>query len=307
MPRANLRIKVGSYTGTGAAMTVTGVGFRPHLVIVKKEGGNAVFRTREQAGDSTGFLTSLNAALAGRITAMASDGFSVGTQSQVNTAGTTYHYVAIRGDAGQKHFRTFRYWGNGADDRDLTGGGLGFTPDLVLLQGQGGATYQACHRTSAMPDGYSVTLDAFSAAADVIQSLIANGFQLGATAGANAAAVEHLGFAMKSLQGAFAVGSFVGTGAARSITGLGFSPDVVVVKNYSQADYARIFTRSMANIAANSMFISTSAADASGITSLDKDGFTVGSGHSVNGPNETMCWFALKSGNFNAPVTRTSA
>jgi hypothetical protein len=306
MPRSNLKIKVGKYTGNGIDGTaITGIGFRPDLVIIKQSTNNAVFRTKERRGDSTGFLASTNTDLTDRIQTMLNDGFEVGTTAQVNTNGLTYYYLAIKGDTAQKYFSTFNYFGDGADNRNVTTTGISFTPDIVVVQAISGAV-AAVHKTSAMVGDTATKFDS-SGTSNLIQNLQSLGFQLGTSTGVNAAGVEHFGFALKSYSGRIAVGTYTGTGVARSITGIGFTPDFVLVKNYSVANQARLLTSTMVSDALTSLFMGTTATDANGITSLDTDGFTVGTGTDVNGSGNTCYWIALKSGNFKTPLSRLTA
>ena len=304
--RSNLQIKVGTYTGDGADnRNITGIGFRPDLVIVNRDASNTVFRTKERRGDSTGFLASSNTDLTNQIQEFLNDGFQIGTASQVNANTVVYYYIAIKGNAGQSHFRTGNYVGDGADSRDFITGGLNFTPDLVFLQAISGAV-QAMFKTSSMAGDTSIRFEDTAGIANAIQNLQSNGFQVGTDARVNASTVEYFFVALKKLAGAIAVGTFIGTGVAKSITGLGFKPDFVIVKNYNTTNQARMLTADMVTAAVNSIFMGSIASDANGITTLDLDGFSVGTGADVNGNTNTLYWIAFKSGNFNAPVARTA-
>lgn len=305
MARENLLIKTGSYTGDGTdSRNITGIGFRPDLVIIKSGTQNTVFRTKERRGDSTGFLTSTNTDLTDRIQELLNDGFQVGTAAQVNSPATVYYYICIRGLAGQSHFRTGHYYGNATDNRNLTGTDLNATPDIVMIQAISGAVAAVC-KTNTMIGDTSTRFDA-AGAANQIQSLINDGFQLG-TAVVNGANVEHFYFVLRNLAGAVATGTYSGTGASLSITGLGFKPDVVILKNYSAANQGRILTSQMIADKLDSLYMGNTASDTQGITSLDADGFTVGTSTASNGSGNAIHWIALKSGNFFAPVSRNSA
>ncbi len=307
MARPNLQIKVGTYLGNGADNTnISGIGFRPQFLLIKSATAtNAPFRTNRMLRDATGFISSTNSNLADYIQELLADGFQLGTVGNVNGNGTRYFYLAIGGKSAQSYFHTGRYYGDGNDNRNFTGGGVSFTPDMVLIQQVGGAT-QAVHRTSAHVGDVTSSFDTNSNAADRIQSLIANGFQLGTDARVNIANGEYVFVAMKQLAGAFAVGTYRGDGSAlKAISGLGFKPDCVIVKvNTTQA--ARILTADMVTNNVNSLFTSSAASDAVGILSLDNDGFSVGSGASVNNNNSVVTWMAFKSGDFNAPLSRTT-
>lgn len=306
MARENLFIKVGKYTGDGASThTRTDVGFQPQLVIIKGGQQNTVFRTKERRLDSTGFLTSTNTDLTTRIKGLTSNGFVLGNASQVNSSAADYYYLAIRGHASQNYFHTGNFRGDGADDRDFITGGVNFTPDLVVMQAISGSV-NAMWRTSAMTGDTSAYFLNLASIADCIQNVQSGGFQLGTRTEVNPSGVEVFFFAMKKLAGVMNVGRFTGSGVARSITGVGFKPDLVIVKNSSTTDQARILTTDMVTDSLDSLYMFNSTPGTEGIKTLDTDGFTLGTHQSVNQNGSTMDWWAIKSGNFNAPVDRTA-
>lgn len=301
--RSNLQIAIGKYTGDGTAdRYITGVGFRPQFVMVKGGTNIASFRTDKMANGYGGLFAGSGVLATNIIQQMMIDGFQVGTASNANASGTTYYYVAIRGVSAQSYFRTGKYRGNATDNRDFTTGGLAFTPDMVYTKIDGGTV--PCFRTSAMSGDTSAFMSATLSAANNIQSLISNGFQLG-TASESNGNFDYYFFALKALAGVFAVGSYAGNGASNSITGVGFKPDMVIVKNSATSDAARLLTKDMVTDTVNSVFMTSTASNATGILTLDTDGFSVGSHASVNGNGNTVQWIALKSGNFNAPLTRS--
>lgn len=79
-----------SYTGTGSAHNETGVGFDPTWVVVKKwAGSTGQLRTSDHSGNSSYLGIGLNT-LANCITALVTDGFTVGTSNDVNQNTITY-------------------------------------------------------------------------------------------------------------------------------------------------------------------------------------------------------------------------
>jgi hypothetical protein len=110
MARANLKIVVGKYTGTGVDnRNITDLDHTPQFVAIKSGAQNAVFRTKEMRGDITGFLASSNASLTDRIQALIPTGFQLGTTGQVNTNLAVYYYFTIWGASSQNYFRTGNY------------------------------------------------------------------------------------------------------------------------------------------------------------------------------------------------------
>ena len=92
-----------------------------------------------------------------------------------------------------------------------------------------------------------------------------------------------------------ATGSYTGNGADnRQFTGVGFQPDVVIIKS-AQARAGIIRTSTMTGDAAKNVS-SAGALAANLVQSLDTDGFTVGSSQDVNWSGYTYYWVAMKAG-----------
>ena len=92
-------MKTTSYTGTGASHSITGVGFQPAFVIVHANDTTTGRAGAMRASALTGTASQLFTATANEsvgITALASNGFTVGTSATVNNNGTTYDYAAFK-------------------------------------------------------------------------------------------------------------------------------------------------------------------------------------------------------------------
>ena len=303
MSRTNLQIKVGTYTGNGSDdRIISGIGFEPHLVILKGGANHSVFKTKWMNTGNAGYFANNVADLANSIQLIDSDGFQVGTDVTANENGTTYYYVAIRGVSGQNYFRTGKYLGTGADDRNYTGGALGFTPDFVFTKKDG--TDLPSLRTTEVVGDLSWHTSGTIDVANEIQSLISGGFQLGSSSRVNTSGSYYNFFALKKFAGCIATGTFTGTGTdSRNITGIGFQPDFVLLKNGGNTGQARIKTSDLAGDSA--LPVGGAAAGSDWIQSIISDGFQVGTSGNANG--NTHYWVAFKTGNYNVPITRTLA
>ena len=115
------------------------------------------------------------------IPTLGADGFTVGSDVRVNRDGTTYHYVAWAEIAGKVDVGT--YTGNGADNRNIPG--VGFQPDFVMVQTDGGLPTVA-HSTAMGP---SIDISHFFNATvnqtNRIQALQPDGFQVGSAPESN--------------------------------------------------------------------------------------------------------------------------
>jgi predicted ribosomally synthesized peptide with SipW-like signal peptide len=190
----SLTLKVGTYTGSGVARSITGVGFSPSFVAVMGAGATApVLRmtgmTRAFAFDSgTGSTT--------QITSLDANGFSLGTDSAVNTNGTAYHYIAFEDATGTSKVGT--YTGNATAGRSITG--TGFQPSFVLVRANDTATSRAGRQRPASLTG--TNSQGFNALANVTTSITAlqsNGFQVGNDASVNANSVAYYYLTLKDV------------------------------------------------------------------------------------------------------------
>src|SRR5262249_4613726 len=169
-----MQLASGSYTGNGAAgRPVTGVGFRPDVVIIKSNTiPNAVMRTGTMTGDALKELAAGAALQSKRTQSLDARGFTVGNHAEVNKNGIVYSWVAFRDD-GAGDFRVGSYVGGGVDNRSITG--LGFQPAYVIVMSSG--AQRAVQRSSVMTGDASLQFDNTGAKPNYVQALLADGFQ----------------------------------------------------------------------------------------------------------------------------------
>ncbi|RYZ53525.1 MAG: hypothetical protein EOP49_07180, partial [Sphingobacteriales bacterium] len=218
-----------SYTGTGAAQTISMPGVTPSLVIVKHGTGavaSIVLMNGMSNAQTFGYYLSATSDVhtPGSITTLGPSGFSVGTNNSVNGSGSTYHYLAARNLPGS--IITGSYTGNGIDNRDITG--LGFAPDWVMVIGVN-LVDGAIFRTSVMPADYSTNFGSTNGA-NMIQSFGTGSFQIGTHASVNTTGVQYYYIAAKADAVQFAVGTYTGNSTAGTALALPFSADAVSIK-----------------------------------------------------------------------------
>jgi hypothetical protein len=85
-------------------------------------------------------------------------------------------------------------------------------------------------------------------------------------------------------------GTYTGNGTGKSITGLGFTPNIVIVK---QDGSNRAVLRS-STMTGSKGLTETVALESGVITSLDSDGFTVGTDVRSNSNGGTYYWVSFK-------------
>jgi hypothetical protein len=225
-----MKVRSGSYVGTGVDNYAIGVGFRPDLVIVKRDEATwwEVMRTSTMVGDVTKSVDTAGVALfAGGIKSLDPLGFTLGTNANVNAAGAPYFWVAFQAAPGEMKVGTYN--GNGLDNTNLTG--MGFQPDYMVVMSQ--AAGKPVQRSSTMAGDTSYDFDSteIGPPANCIQALQADGFQVGTDASVNSGAVIYHYVAWKATAGKMAVGTYVGTGVDnRNVDVVGFMPEWVLVK-----------------------------------------------------------------------------
>lgn len=195
-------------------------------------------------------------------------------------------------EPGQKLERTWRFYPSGmGEGQDVNGGGYAFGRNAYM--GRAG-------RVLPCPTVTSVTLtDNTTPVEWFFEDASASGTKyLYCLAGTKVFKIKLADKTLvntKDLTGAtvnFKTGSYVGTGTAQFITGLGFAPDVVVLKAIDSGAANKqclIRTNGMTN---TKLWTGTTTTSGIGITGLDEDGFSVWSNYSTLG--STYAWMAWK-------------
>ena len=292
---AGYSMQTGYYLGSGAAKTISGLGFQPNLVIIKPTTTLlAVVKTSSMAAANASYMSGTTDLTTTPITLNA-NGFVLGTAASVNTTNTLYYWTAFGGSdcSATGNFCVGTYTGNGAATRSITS--VGFQPTLVMTKQTNTAAMN--FRTASMPAnrGEFLTTTAPSTTGTLYSNLTATGFDIGVTNNANAGIYNFIAF--KSTAGLMNEGTYTGDGLDnRDITGVGFKPNVVFVKNSTSA--TNTSRRSIMSFdqqnGDSTSFPSDSLGDAQNyIQKLSADGFQVGSGLNANESTFVHYWFAF--------------
>jgi YD repeat-containing protein len=293
-PAHAVQIAVGSYNGTGVAgLAITGVGFRPDGVILKRDNDQpTVVRTSTMSGDASKQLTSANALQPNRIQSLDIDGFTVGDDPEVN--GTRAYYWIAFNDDGLGDFKVGSYTGDNTDNRLITG--VGFRPDYIIVMSS--QAQQAVHRSSAMPGDSTLFFHANAAASNLIQDLKTNGFQVGNDNNVNGAGIQYHYVAWRGRR--MAVGSYEGDGTAgRSINGVGYQPIYVIIKMLQSAQQG---VHRPASLPGDQTLKFNGGMISGAITSLQPDGFQIGAADAVNLLARTFYWMAFTTVDLPTPT-----
>ena len=189
-------LKCFSYIGNGVDnRALSGVGFTPDMVLLASAGAFTVKATTTDllaAGSfSTPFVDNGGFEL-DMIQAFEADGLQIGANAAVNTAGTTYHGIAIK--SASSLCKIISYAGTGVDGLTVTG--AGFTPQAVIVLPPDGGSFPAAFRGNHSGDS-SALVNAANAA-DIIQSYTADGFTVGTNASVNTNGANYYAIAFKA-------------------------------------------------------------------------------------------------------------
>lgn len=170
---------------------------------------------------------------------------------------------------------TGSYVGNGVDNRAIAG--AGFQPSVVIVKGNNAQV--AVIRTSTMAgDASKPAVGALALASNGIQSLDPTGFTVGTDTRVNQNGISYQWVAIRANPNSLVLGSYTGNGAAaRPLSGLGFQPEYVAVMSAAANNAVQRFAGMT-----RAFRFDADTGTTSGITSLDANGFSVGSAATVN-------------------------
>jgi len=244
------------YTGTGSSNSLTGVGFQPDWVWIKKRNGavghrlydavrgvqNTLF-SQDTAVEATGQSTTL--------TAFNSDGFTVISESGVNASGDTYvawnwlganttvsntagsitSTVSANSTAG---FSVVGYTGNATAGATI-GHGLGVVPRMIILKRRTGSAedWYVYHGSLANTEVLRLNLtNAKATRADFNNTTpTSTVFTINSTDNVNASGSTFIAYCFAAIKGYSAFGSYTGNGSTNgTFIYTGFKPAYVMVK-----------------------------------------------------------------------------
>lgn len=292
-PSGATLVKSGFYTGNNTDNRPIFVDFQPDVVLVKYDvlGTWSQVRTSTMPVDATKSLNNGGLVLfSNAIQSFTADGFVVGTDPQVNSAGVPYYWVAFKASPGELVLGT--YTGNNIDNRNITG--VGFQPELVwtLSAGAGAPLYRSSTMTG--DTSYDFLSTELGPPANSIQALQGDGFQVGNSASVNGSGVTIHYVAWNTAPGRMAVGSYAGDGSDdRPINAPGFQPEWVVVKQQGDAQSAVHKPASTGVATDYSLGLGNQVGLNDGVQALHPLGFEVGTDFRVNSAGPTYHWMAF--------------
>tara|TARA_R110000751_G_scaffold81523_1_gene164537 strand:- start:326 stop:1327 length:1002 start_codon:yes stop_codon:yes gene_type:complete len=307
-----------AYSGnSNSNRSFTGLGFQPDIIWIKGRNNSEQHYFYDSTRGSSKFLhTNLTSAegtdSTTRLKSFNADGFTLGNDPAVNGNNNTYiawcwkvnggttssntdgtnidSTVQVNTDLGMSivQFTTpSTYSGS-----NTVGHGLGSAPDMIIVKA-----------TSTTEDWYVYHSSTGLNKAMRLNSNIAAGnatYLFGTVnstvfnpAYTSTSPITNIAYCFQNVTGFQYFGSYSGTGSSNSITGLGFSPDWVILKSSTSAENWAMFDTSRGS---NVLYANESSAESAFSTfTFDSDGFTVpASSGMTNGSGETYIYWAAK-------------
>ncbi len=256
--KPNLHFNTKLYTGNGGTQSITGVGFQPDWVWIKKRNGAVGHRLTDAVRGATKTLFSDDPAtqntLSNGLTAFDSDGFSLGNETGVNNNSDTYvswnwkangagsansdgtlaSTVSVNTTAG---ISIVKYTGNGSAGATV-GHGLGAKPNVIILKsyenGQQWAAYWEALGATKYMRFNTTNAVATSNARWYDTEPTTSVFTIGNDGEVNTNTEDHIAYCFAEKKGFSKFGKYTGNGADGSSTNnfiyTGFKPKWVMVK-----------------------------------------------------------------------------
>ena len=281
-----MQVAYGTYTGDGSDnRSITGVGFQPNIVFIK---GNAAqflaARFSSETGDVSLNLANTVGEVADKIQSLDSDGFTIGTNAEVNSNTVAYYWTAILADAADCEVGS--YVGNGSDNRNISIA-AGFNPDLVIIQN--GTGDQGVFRTSSHTGDDCSRFNGSANEANSIQGFGTGTFQVGTSTRVNTNLTTYFYAAFKS-GASMAVGTYTGDGADNRDITCGFAPVMVTVKRGGTS--AAVYRNASFSGDSSGVYTATSPG-ANQIQAFGGTTFQIGTNAVVNTSANNYYWFAF--------------
>ena len=254
------------YTGNGSTQSITGVGFQPDWVWIKRRDSAASHELHDAVRGATKRLksdaTTAEYTDASTLTSFDSDGFSLGSGSLVNTNSASQvswnwkangqgssntdgsintTYTSVNTTAG---FSIVKWTGNGSDGATI-GHGLGAVPKMVIVKSTSNAeNWNVYHEDITSADNGNFYLNSNSAYANsggnrwARSSISSSVFGLGSDGTTNGSGQTYIAYCFTEKIGFSKFGIYTGNANADGpFVYTGFKPAFVLIRGVSTTDW----------------------------------------------------------------------
>jgi hypothetical protein len=314
------------WTGNGSSQSISGLGFSPNWVWGKERSNTSGNEWLDTLRGVYNYITSNSTGAQGTsgqgLQSFDSDGFSVGNDGAwnqssetyvgwswkanplptINTTGTIQSTVSANQAAG---FSIVKYTGDGTSGSTV-GHGLGATPEIVIYKRLDAVANWIIKSTLWGVDEYLIfNTDALTSDSGVFwnsTSPTSSVFSLGNSASVNSSSADYIAYCFASITGFCKIGTYTGNGTTLPVTGLGFSPDCVLIKPTSLVEVWSIFDSSRGpnrRLTPSGSDLEYVNSGGGYLQSFDGDGFTAQAGgagnQNTNNSGATYLYVAWKA------------
>jgi hypothetical protein len=327
-----------TYTGTGSAQNITNSGsFQPDWVWIKNRGGAFGHGLVDSVRGRASVLYSNDTAAQGTsgstqdVTAFNSNGFALGTNSQIECNANGNSYIGWQWKAGgtsasntngtitstvsagaTQGFSVATYTGNGSAGATF-GHGLGVAPSFVIIKERGNVNGWLCYHISTGNTGY-LELDAtlsFQTLSTVWNNTTPSSsvVTLGTVSNVNRNGGTFVAYCFAAVAGYSAFGSYTGNGSTDgTFVYLGFRPKFVLFRSTSASRYwvIRDTSRDTFNTSTSDLYPNTADSTGAGADiDILSNGFKLrATSATFNGSGETYIYAAFAEVPFKSALGR---
>jgi hypothetical protein len=317
---------IATWTGNdNNTRAITGLGFRPDFVWIKRRNSSephALYDSlrgeNKQLESNSNGAQAINSTQYMGLPSFDADGFSVGNNGGTNRASNTYVGWAWKaGNTWESNidgtieslvnantangFSIVKYTATGGSVKTV-GHGLSSAPELIIAKVTN-QSYDWLVYHSSLGNDVGLQLHSNAAAADnsfmddtsPTSSVftVKNGNNLNYADGN-----EIIAYCWHSVSGFSKFGSYTGNSSTQSITGVGFQPDWLMIKQTNATNSWRIFDSTRGLTSPQTLFADLNSqedSESNTVSSFDSDGFTMGSQQGVNDNGDTYIYMAFKA------------
>jgi len=249
------------YTGTGSNQSLTGVGFQPDWIWIKRRDASAWHYLFDSIrGANKTLYSNLNSGEttdSNNLQSFDSDGFTVGTQADMNASGgslVSWNWLASNTTASNTDgsitstvsanttsgFSIVSYTGDGAVTATV-GHGLGVTPKMIIYKNLGNVYNWLVYHES-LGNTHGMYLNGTDASVDNVDffkdtSPTSSVWTMSNSTLNNQGSINHIAYCFAEKKGFSKFGSYTGNGQSEDgpFIYTGFKPAFVIVKKYDSA------------------------------------------------------------------------
>ena len=291
------------YTGTGASQSITGVGFQPDWTWIKNRSITANHHLFDVARGATKYIltnsTNAEATDAQQLQSFDSDGFTVGTNGNVNGSGNNivaWNWLAANGTASNTDgsinstvsastvsgFSIVSYTGTGANA--TVGHGLSSAPKMIIFKNTNSVRdWGVYHGSLSDPDNYLTLNQTYAQTTGFNFSNntapTSSVFYVGDHNRVNGSGDTYVAYCFADVQGYSKFGSYTGNGQADgTFIYTGFKPAFTMIKRTdSSGDWQLVDNKRLGyNVDNNALFPNLNNAEDTGdVVDILSNGFKV--------------------------------